>query len=59
MKRKTGARGLRAILEDTMLTIMYDVPSRPNIRKILISEETIINRDEPEVFLEKERQKRA
>ncbi len=59
MDRKTGARGLRAILEDTLLTIMYDVPSRPNVRKILINEETIINRDEPEVFLEEERQKRA
>ncbi len=59
MERKTGARGLRAILEDTMLHIMYDVPSRPDVKKILISEETIIDRDEPELFLQKERQKRA
>ncbi|MCK4548529.1 MAG: ATP-dependent Clp protease ATP-binding subunit ClpX [Candidatus Krumholzibacteria bacterium] len=59
MERKTGARGLRAILEGTMLTIMYDIPSRPDVSKILIKEETIINRDEPEVFLEKEHQKRA
>lgn len=59
MERKTGARGLRAILEGTMLSVMYDIPSRPDVRKILIKEETIINRDEPEVFLEKERKKRA
>jgi ATP-dependent Clp protease ATP-binding subunit ClpX len=59
MDRKTGARGLRAILEETMLHIMYEAPSRPNVKKILITEETIINRDEPEVFLERERQKRA
>ncbi|MCU0639204.1 MAG: ATP-dependent Clp protease ATP-binding subunit ClpX [Candidatus Krumholzibacteria bacterium] len=59
MERKTGARGLRAILEDTMLHIMYDVPSRPDVRKILITEETIMDRDEPELFLQKERQKRA
>ncbi len=59
MERKTGARGLRAILEDTMLHIMYDIPSRPDVRKILITEETIIDRDEPELFLQKERQKRA
>ncbi len=59
MERKTGARGLRAILEDTMLTVMYDIPSRPDVSKILIKEETIMNRDEPEVFLEKEKQKRA
>jgi len=59
MERKTGARGLRAILEDTMLTIMYEIPSRPNVSRILIKEETILGREEPEVFLEKERQKRA
>ncbi len=59
MERKTGARGLRAILEGTMLSVMYDIPSRPDVSKILIKEETIISRDEPEVFLEKERKKRA
>ena len=59
MERKTGARCLRAIIEETMLHIMYDVPSRPDVRKILITEETIIDRDEPELFLQKERQKRA
>ncbi|MBU8920279.1 MAG: ATP-dependent Clp protease ATP-binding subunit ClpX [Bacteroidales bacterium] len=59
MERKTGARGLRAILEDAMLNIMYDIPSRPDVKKILITEETIVDRDEPELFLQKERQKRA
>ncbi len=57
--RKTGARGLRAILEETMLYIMYDVPSQPNIRKILISEETIVERIEPRLILENERKRRA
>jgi len=55
MERKTGARGLRAILEETMLHIMYEAPSRPNVRKILITEETVMNRDEPQVILEKEK----
>ncbi|UCF05551.1 MAG: ATP-dependent Clp protease ATP-binding subunit ClpX [bacterium] len=59
MDRKTGARGLRAILEETMLHIMYDIPSRPNIRKILISEETILKRDEPQLFLDREREAKA
>jgi ATP-dependent Clp protease ATP-binding subunit ClpX len=59
MERKTGARGLRAILEETMLHIMFDVPSQPNVSKILISEDTVINRGEPEVFLDKEQKKRA
>ncbi len=55
MERKTGARGLRAILEETMLHIMYDAPSRPNVKKVLITEETVLNRDEPQVILEKEK----
>jgi ATP-dependent Clp protease ATP-binding subunit ClpX len=59
MDRKTGARGLRAILEDTMLHIMYDVPSQPNVRKITISEKTILEKVEPKFVLESERQRRA
>ena len=58
-ERKTGARGLRAILESTMLQIMYDIPSRPNIKKILITEETVMGKDEPELFLKRERGMRA
>ncbi len=59
MERNTGARGLRAILEDTMLHIMYDIPSKPNVRKILITEETITDQDEPQIFLEKESERKA
>jgi ATP-dependent Clp protease ATP-binding subunit ClpX len=59
MERKTGARGLRAILEVTMLHIMYDIPSRPNVRRILITEETVLNKDEPQMFMERERGMRA
>ncbi|MBN2185274.1 MAG: ATP-dependent Clp protease ATP-binding subunit ClpX [Candidatus Krumholzibacteriota bacterium] len=59
MKRKTGARGLRSILEETMLQIMYDVPSRPDVQRILVTEETIVDKKEPELFLEKENKKRA
>lgn len=58
-ERKTGARGLRAILESTMLHIMYDIPSRPNIKKILINEEAVTGKDEPQLFLERERGMRA
>jgi ATP-dependent Clp protease ATP-binding subunit ClpX len=59
MERKTGARGLRAILEVTMLHIMYDIPSRPNVRKILITEEAVLEREEPQMFIERERGMRA
>jgi ATP-dependent Clp protease ATP-binding subunit ClpX len=59
MKRKTGARGLRAIIEETMLHIMYDIPSHPNVRRILITEETVVNRAEPQMFSDKERELKA
>lgn len=41
LKRKIGARGLRAIIEHTMLELMYEVPSKKNIRKITITKESI------------------
>ncbi len=46
-KRKTGARGLRSILEETMLDIMYDLPSRDDIVEVVISEEVILNHEQP------------
>jgi len=39
--QKTGARGLRSILEEVMLDLMYDIPSVSNVREVIISEETI------------------
>jgi ATP-dependent Clp protease ATP-binding subunit ClpX len=47
IERKTGARGLRAILEDIMLNVMYDIPSRDDIEKCIITKDTIIERQEP------------
>jgi endopeptidase Clp ATP-binding regulatory subunit (clpX) len=41
MKRSTGARGLRAIIEDTMKDVMFDIPSREEIAKVIINQETI------------------
>ena len=46
-KRKTGARGLRSILEDAMLEIMYQLPSNPEIRKCIITENVVEKKDEP------------
>ncbi len=45
--RKSGARGLRAILEDVMLEIMYDIPSQENVKECVISEDVIVKRDKP------------
>jgi len=54
-KQKTGARGLRAILESIMLDVMYDIPSQPDVKEVLITEEVIQGKGEPiKVF---ERQK--
>jgi ATP-dependent Clp protease ATP-binding subunit ClpX len=53
-KNKAGARGLRAILEQAMLDIMYDVPSRRNVGEIVISEEVIDAGEPPLVALKKE-----
>lgn len=41
--RSTGARGLRAILEEIMLEVMYDIPSAVNVEKCIISKETVLN----------------
>jgi ATP-dependent Clp protease ATP-binding subunit ClpX len=53
LKRKSGARGLRAILENTMLDVMYEIPSQPNIKEVLISEEVITKGDQPIVLYQK------
>ena len=50
--RKTGARGLRSILENTMLDIMYDLPSRPDMRECVISEEVVLNQEAPILIFE-------
>jgi len=53
-ERKTGARGLRAILEDVMLDVMYEIPSQKGIRECLISEETITRKEKPLLVYEKQ-----
>ncbi|MBW2057593.1 MAG: ATP-dependent Clp protease ATP-binding subunit ClpX [Deltaproteobacteria bacterium] len=54
VRRKSGARGLRAILENVMLDIMYDIPSEKNIRECIISEEVIQKNESPIVLYESE-----
>ena len=52
MKRNSGARGLRSILENIMLDIMYEIPSQPDIRECVISEEVVTNRELPLLLYE-------
>ena len=47
LSRKSGARGLRAIMESIMLDVMYDVPSHPEIEEVVISQEVVENKETP------------
>lgn len=51
IERKTGARGLRSILEDVMMEIMYEIPSRDDIKKCIVTKETILNHQLPTLVL--------
>ena len=50
MERGTGARGLRAILENVMVDIMYEIPSDESIAKVIITEKTITDGEEPKII---------
>jgi ATP-dependent Clp protease ATP-binding subunit ClpX len=52
IERKTGARGLRSIIEDVMMDVMYDVPSRPEIKKVIITADAINGQGEPKMITE-------
>ncbi|ALO00919.1 ATP-dependent Clp protease ATP-binding subunit ClpX [Leptospira interrogans] len=54
IKRESGARGLRAIVENIMLDLMFDIPSRKDIEEVIITAEVISNRVAPTLILKKE-----
>lgn len=47
IERKTGARGLRAILEEVMLDVMYEIPSQKGINECIVNEETVVKHEKP------------
>jgi len=55
IERKSGARGLRAILEETMMDIMYEIPSSTNIEKCVITKDTVCDKKPPEMVLNENR----
>ena len=59
MKRKSGARGLRSVIEKAMLDIMFELPSESNVKECVISEQVILNGDYPVVLYENETKKSA
>ncbi|WP_436965778.1 ATP-dependent Clp protease ATP-binding subunit ClpX [Staphylococcus shinii] len=50
IERKTGARGLRSIIEDALIDIMYDVPSTDGVVKVVITDQTITEEKDPELY---------
>jgi ATP-dependent Clp protease ATP-binding subunit ClpX len=58
LKRGTGARGLRAILESMMTDIMFDLPARDDVREVVITKECVTDNQAPLVVTERARQKR-
>jgi len=50
LRRNTGARGLRSILEEVMLEVMYDIPSRDDIAKCIVTRETIQKKESPRII---------
>lgn len=59
IKRKSGARGLRSVLEAAMLDIMYETPSKTNVRECVINSQVIKNGDYPVILYENETKKSA
>lgn len=55
IQRETGARGLRSIIEAVMLDVMYEVPSRDEIKKIIITKDNVIGESEPNYYNEENR----
>jgi len=55
IKRKTGARGLRAIMEEHLLELMYDLPERDDVNEVVIKGDVISKGADPELVLEKKK----
>jgi len=56
LDRKTGARGLRAVMEETMLDMMYELPSQKDIEEVVINEEVVTNGEKPMMVYAKKKQ---
>ena len=57
IERKTGARGLRSIIEERMRDIMFEIPSNPDIEKCIITKETILDNKGPELVINENKNK--
>ncbi|HHW07052.1 MAG TPA: ATP-dependent Clp protease ATP-binding subunit ClpX [Clostridia bacterium] len=58
IKRETGARGLRSIIEDIMMNVMYELPSRKDVTKCVITKDVVLRREEPLLLSENRKKKK-
>ena len=56
IERKTGARGLRSIIEEIMRDIMFEIPSNPKIEKCIITKETVTSGEPPKIIINNNRE---
>ena len=57
IERKTGARGLRSIIEEIMRDIMFEIPSNPNIEKCIITKATVSDNAEPKKVINENKER--
>ena len=57
IERKTGARGLRSIIEEIMRDIMFEIPSNPNIEKCIITKATVSDNAEPKIVINENKER--
>ena len=57
IERKAGARGLRAIVEETLLDIMYEIPSEENIKECVVGKKVVLGKESPILLYEQEKKK--
>ena len=50
IEQNTGARGIRSIVEGMMMDIMYRIPSIPNVKQVIVSRESVLNRKNPKII---------
>jgi hypothetical protein len=58
LKRKTGARGLRSVIEESMMEIMFEIPSKSNVKEVIIDERVINGVGQPQLILKSDEEMR-
>ncbi|MFZ5942758.1 MAG: ATP-dependent Clp protease ATP-binding subunit ClpX [Bacillota bacterium] len=58
MRRNTGARGLRSIVESIMMDVMYEIPSREDISKVIVTKDVVLNNEEPLIVTGEKKKKK-